>query len=150
MIFALKSHGCGTQGSFQKFVYDTVGNLHEINYDLATPLGVAIRIRVNTRYNWPADGSRQIANLITAWAVGNNPATGKPNIQVSGDDKGTLSWTDVLGSFVGLVQGFDFVGLWFSADGGATWTADGASLPIPFGSFVEIASIEVKTNLEAW
>lgn len=144
VIYALKGHGCATQGDVSKAPLDAVGVSHVIKYSLATPLNVDVKITIAKRYNWPADGARQIANLVTAWAAGSNETTGKPNIKISGDDQGSLSWTDVLASFVGQVPGFDFVSLVFSTDGGSTWTVSGASLPIPFSSFAQIDSITVE------
>jgi hypothetical protein len=143
MIFQLKGHGCGTQGDVQKFSNDAVGNSHEMRYDLATALPVLVAVVVSRRYNWPQNGATLIANAITSWASGTNPDTGKPNIQISGNDKGELSWTDVLASFVNAVPGFDFVSLRFSADAGSTLTTSPASLHIPFGAFVEITGVTV-------
>lgn len=143
MIYALKGQGCGTQGAQRKFPIDAAGITHEVNYDLATPLDVSVKVTVSKRTNWPENGATQIANSITSWAAGSNATTGKPNIQISGNDKGELSWTDVLASFVNVVPGFDFVALQFSTDNGATWTASPASLPIPFGVFVQISDVSV-------
>lgn len=144
MIFSLKGHGCSTQGNTTKYGVDSVGVGHEINYDLASSLSVAVKVTVRRRYNWPEDGVRQITNAITSWATGTNETTGKPNLQISGDDLGSLSWTDVLASFVHGTPGFDFVSLQFSTNSGGTWTTSGQSLPIPFGSFAEIASVSVE------
>lgn len=144
MIGTLKGHGCGTQGDVQKFFNDAVGNSHEIRYDLAEPLSVLVKVTISKRYNWPQDGAQRITDAITSWAAGTNSTTGKPNIQISGNDKGVLSWTDVLASFVNAVPGFDFVALQFSSDAGSTWTTSPASLPIPFGSFVEITGVTVE------
>jgi hypothetical protein len=142
-IYALKGHGCGTQGDTAKAPLDAVGVSHAINYSLATALDVDVKVTVEMRYGYPADGARQIENLITDWAAGSNAVTGKPNIKISGDDRGSLSWTDVLAAFVGQVPGFDFVSLAFSTDSGSTWTTGQDSLPIPFGSFVQISSVTV-------
>jgi hypothetical protein len=138
-IFLLKGHGCGTQGSITKHPLDAVGVAQTINYDLATPLSVGVTVTLSKRYNYPTDGDKRISDAITAWAAGSNKVTGKPNIQVSGNDKGQLSWTDVLAAFLNSVPGFDFVGLSFTTDAGTV----AGNLPVPFGSFVEISSVSV-------
>lgn len=142
-IFRLKGQGCGTQGDVQKFPLNSLGGAHEIRYDLAEALEVMVKVTVRRRYNWPEDGARQIEDAITTWAMGTNQDTGKPNLQISGDDLGSLSWTDVLSSFLNGPPGFDFVALQFSTDAGSTWTTSGQSLPIPFGSFAEISDVTV-------
>lgn len=145
-IFLLKGHGCATQGDVVKYPVNALGQAHEIRYDLATALSVLVKVVVARRYNWPEDGARQIANEITTWASGTNERTGKPNLQISGDDRGSLSWTDVLASFLHEVPGFDLTSLQFSTDNGSTWTADRASLVIPFGSFAEISGVTVEAT----
>lgn len=145
-IFVLKGHGCNTQGDVTKYAVNSLGGSHAIRYDLAEALPVLVKVKVAKRYNWPEDGARQIANEITTWASGTNETTGKPNLQISGDDRGSLSWTDVLASFLHEVPGFDLTSLQFSTDNGSTWTADRASLSIPFGSFAEIAGVTVETT----
>lgn len=142
-IFTLKGNGCGTQGAVSKAPEDSLGVAHAIHYDVATALEVGIRISLTRRVNWPADGGRRIQAAVAAWAAGLNAATGKPNLQIGGDDRGMLSWTDVVASFINSVPGFDFISLEFSADSGATWTTSPHSLPIPFGSFVSIAIVFV-------
>jgi hypothetical protein len=142
-IFALKGCGCGTQGNVHKFPVDAVGVAHQISYSTATALNVQLQIGVRPVYNWPTDGKEQIAALISKWAQGSNAVTGKPNIQIGGNDRGQLSWTDVVASFLGQVPGFDFLGLSFSVDGGSTWTLSPASLSIPFGSFAQISVVDV-------
>ncbi len=148
-IFALKSMGCGTQGGTGKGPLDALGVSHDIYYDLATALDVQVAVTISTRTNWPSDGGAQIAALILGWANGTDPVTGKPNCPISGieltpgSDQGALSWTDVVGSFLGQVPGFDFVSLTFSLDGGATWSTNGQNLVIPFTRFASISSISV-------
>jgi hypothetical protein len=146
MIFALKGHGCGTQGAKVKYPLNRLGAPREIRYDLAVALAVQIKVKVAKRYNWPEDGSRRITSAITSWATGTNATTGKANLQISGDDRGSLSWTDVLSSFLHDVPGFDFTSLQFSTDSGSTWTTDRTSLSIPFGSFAEIAGVTVEAT----
>ena len=121
-----------------------MGNSHLIQYDVATAMPVLIRININQRMNFPTDGATQIKQAIANWASGSNISTGRPNIPISGDDKGTLSWTDVLSSFLGVVPGFDFVDMEFSANAGSTWTTSPNSLPVPFGSFVTISTVTVN------
>jgi hypothetical protein len=142
-IFALKGNGCNTQGNISKAPLDSVGVAHPIYYDTAIPLTVWIWVGVRKRVNWQTDGSRQIQAAIAQWASGSNAATGKPNLQIGGDDLGMLSWTDVVASFLGVVPGFDLVSLRFSGDSGSTWTESPNSLPIPFGYFVSIGTIMV-------
>ena len=140
-IYNLKGNGCGTQGAITKAPEDSLGVAHTINYDLATPLTVGMLITIRRRLNWPTDGGRQIQAAIATWAAGSNAVTGRPNIQIGGDDKGMLSWTDVVASFITAVPGFDLVSLVMSADSGSTWTTSPDSLPIPFGKFVSIATV---------
>jgi hypothetical protein len=142
-IFTLHGGGCGTQGAVVKYPLDSVGTPYETKYDLAHPLGVLVKVTVSVRYNWPTNGAAQISTAVAAWAAGKTAKTGKPNIQISGNDKGVLSWTDVLASFLNTVPGFDFAGLAFSIDSGGTWTTSPASLPIPFGYFAEITGVTV-------
>jgi hypothetical protein len=143
-IFALKGNGCNTQGPVSKYPLDKVGNSHLIQYARAYPMSVLIRINISPRLNFPTDGATQIKQAISNWASGSNTTTGRPNIPISGDDKGTLSWTDVLSAFVAVVPGFDFLNMEFSGDGGSTWTTSPNSLAVPFGSFVAISTITVN------
>jgi hypothetical protein len=143
-IFTLKSSGCGTQGTISKAPLDALGVAHAIKYDMALPLDVQISLHVSPRVNWPTDGADQIRALIASWALGTNATTAKPNLPIGGDDTGVLSWTDVVGAFIGQVPGFDFIDLTFSADGGSTWTTSPAPLTIPFGKFASIATILVN------
>ena len=128
---------------------DALGIGHDIHDDLARALDVQVAVTISTRTNWPSDGAQQIAALIVAWANGTDPQTGKPNCPISGieltpgGDAGELSWTDVVGAFIGLVPGFDFVSLLFSTHSGATWTVNGANLVIPFTRFAQITSVSV-------
>lgn len=142
-IYNLKGNGCGTQGATSKAPEDSLGVAHAISYDLATPLTVGIMITISRRVNWPTDGIRQIQAAIATWAAGSNAVTGKPNLQIGGDDKGMLSWTDVVASFINVVPGFDLVSTTFSADSGSTWTTSPNSLPVPFGNFVSIGVVFV-------
>ena len=142
LIFSLKGNGCNTQGATSKYPLDNVGNSHLIQYDVATAMPVQIRININQRTNFPTDGATQIKQAIANWASGSNTSTGRPNIPISGDDKGTLSWTDVLSSFLGVVPGFDFTDMEFNS--GSGWTTSPNSLPVPFGSFVTLSTITVN------
>lgn len=142
-IFTLLGGGCGSQGDVVKYPLDAVGVPHETSYSLATPMPIQIRVTIRKRYNWPTDGALQIESAIAKWAGGSNAITGKPNIQIGGNDNGELSWTDVVASFISQVVGFDFVGLSFSVDSGSTWTTSPASLQIPFGSFAQFSSVVV-------
>jgi len=146
LIFTLKGNGCGTVGTTTKNPADSTGKAHPINYDLATATDVMIRITVASRYNWPSDGATQIEDAITAWAAGTNADTGKPNIAIGGDDNGTLSWTDVVASFINSVPGFDLTLLEFSADAGSNWTTSPASLVIPFGTYANITDVTVTVT----
>jgi hypothetical protein len=146
-IFNAKSVGCATQGAISKAPVDALGVAHTVRYDTATAINVLVAIAVRRRTNWPTDGGAQIQALISAWAKGKNSA-GKPNCPIGGNflgqgDAGQLSWTNVLGSFLGQVPGFDFVSMVFSVDGGATWSTSGANVTIPFGQFAKIASVVV-------
>jgi hypothetical protein len=143
-IFRLKGHACATQGGVSKAPLDAVGNTHPIYYDKATSMDVWVNVTVTKRVNWPTNGALLIKEAISAWAAGSNTTTGKPNIQIGGDDKGALSWTDVLASFLNSVPGFDFVSLQFSVDAGATWTTSPSSLQVPFKSFVSISNVLVN------
>ena len=147
-IFALKSSGCGTQCAASRGItkapLDALGVAHQILYDVATPLNVQIAIAISPRVNWPADGANQIKAAISSWIDGTNVVTGKPNRSIGGDDKGMLSWTDVVGAFIGTVPGFDFVSLSFSTDGGSTWTTSPASVTIPLLQFASITTILVN------
>jgi hypothetical protein len=141
-IFALKGMSCNTQGAISKAPEDSLGVAHPIHYDLATQIAVDIRISVARRTNWPTNGTAIIQAAIAKWANGSNSTTGKPNIQIGGDDQGKLSWTDVVGSFINEVPGFDLINLQFSSDG-STWTTSPNSLSVPFGGFVSISSVTV-------
>jgi hypothetical protein len=148
-ILALKSCGCGTQGQYDKYPLDALGVAHTIWYDKATPVTVQVAVTIHTRTNWPTDGAAQIKALISSWSDGANATTGKPNLPIGGDDTGALSWTDVVGSFLGQVPGFDFQSLTFaiSTDGGSTYgtpTVSPANLTIPFKQFAQIASVLVN------
>ena len=146
MIYTLKGHGCGTQGAHVKYPLDAVGNAQTIKYDTAVAYPVPIQVTLIKRYNWPTDGADRIRAAITAWFAGTNATTGKPNIQISGNDRGVLSWTDVLASFINTVPGFDLVGLafgYYDGDWGLRWTTSPASLTIPFGSFAELGTVMV-------
>lgn len=102
-IYRLKGPGCGMQGATSGTALDEQGNSHPVYYDRAISLRVCVGISLATRAGWPSDGAQQIANLIGAWSanVQNHP--------LGGDSAGELSWTAVLGSFLGLVPGFDLI-----------------------------------------
>lgn len=146
-IFELKSMGCATQGTTTKHPTDAGGVAHPISYSTATPLSVAVQVTISKRYNFPTDGAEQIVQAIATWAAGTNATTKKPNLQIGGDDKGELSWTDVLASFLNAVPGFDFKAIKFSTDGGSTWGFPNTNLVIPFGDFASIVAADVAVIL---
>ena len=148
-IYRLKAPGCGTQGAQTGTALDEQGNGHLIYYDVATPLRLFVGISLATRAGWPSDGAQQIANLIGEWSanVQNHP--------LGGDSAGELSWTSVLGSFLGLVPGFDLVissvygstptfGMVFGV--GGAWNTGSQNFPLTFLQYASIAATDVIVN----
>ena len=144
LLWTLKGNACNTQGAWSKYPLDNVGNSHLIQYDTAQALATSVRINIAPRSNFPTDGIAQIKQAVSNWGAGVDATTGRPNIQISGDDKGTLSWTDVLSSFVATIPGFDFLDMEFSNPVLGGWTTSPQSMQVPFGYFVAISSVTVN------
>lgn len=161
LIYDLNGSGCGTQGSTtDTSAVDEQGNTHTVNFDIATPIRLFVNVLLATRAGWPSDGAQQIANLIGEWAA--NPL----NTPLGGDSAGEISWTSVLGAFVGKVPGFDLnaqafingqppqFAMSFGVLSGAiiTWntgTGVGGSFPINFNQYASIAATDVYVNTVA-
>lgn len=150
-IYNLAPPGCGLQGSTVDTTgaIDEQGHTHTVSYDIAVPLRVGVRIYYTSRQGWPSDGERQIADLIATWAT--NPL----NCPLGGNTTGYLSWSDVLGSFLGQVPGFDL-----TLDGNGrvqmqlgtlsgdvwTWNPSGVGQPMSFNQFAQIESGDIYFN----
>ena len=152
-IYRLKGPGCGMQGATSGTALDEQGNAHPVYYDVATMVRVFVGISIATRAGWPSDGAQQIANLIGEWSanVQNHP--------LGGDSAGELSWTSVLGAFLGLVPGFDLVtastygstpifGMVFGTLSGSvvTWNTSTQNFPLTFLQYAQIAATDVIVN----
>ena len=154
-IYRLKAPGCGMQGAQTGTSLDEQGNAHPVFYDVAAPVRVFVGISLATRAGWPSDGAQQIANLIGAWSA--NPQ----NHPLGGDSAGELSWTAVLGSFLGLVPGFDLItastygatpifgmvlGTLTPPEATVIWNTGSQNLPLSFLQYASIAATDVVIN----
>ena len=142
-IYALKAPGCGMMGGQTSIATDEQGNWHTILWDLAVPQRILVDVLLITRSGWPSDGAQQIANLIGTWSAN------AQNHPLGGDSAGQLSWTAVLGAFVGQVPGFDLIngGMKFgAATSPPTWGDVGANYPLTFQQYGLIAATDVYIN----
>jgi uncharacterized phage protein gp47/JayE len=148
-IYDLKPSGCGLQGAVTNgSPVDEQNHSHPVKFDVATPLRVYVGISLATRAGWPSDGAQQIANLIGEWSA--NPQ----NHPLGGDSAGELSWTSVLGSFLGLVPGFDLVTssqygstpIFGMVLGTTSWNTGSQNLPLTFLEYATIAASDVLIN----
>jgi hypothetical protein len=143
-IYQLKAPGCGMTGTTTGNALDEQGNAHTIVYDLATAKRVLVNVLLSTRSGWPSDGGSQIATLVGTWS---NVPQNRP---LGGDSAGQISWTAVLGSFVGQVPGFDLITggmqLGTIVGGVPSWSTAGTNLPISFNQYATIAATDVYLN----
>ena len=144
-IYDLKPSGCGLQGAVTNgSPVDEQGHSHPVKFDVATPKHVLVNVIYTARAGWPTDGEAQIAAAIVAWAANSQ------NTPLGGDSAGTISWTAVLGSFVGTVPGFDLITggmqLGYVTGGDLTFEAPGVSLAIDFDEYAAIATGDVVFN----
>jgi hypothetical protein len=146
-IYDLKG-GCGTQGgTIDTTAEDEQGNTnHPISFDIATAKRVGVKLTYTTRAGWPSDGAQQIATLIGEWAAD------RLNTPLGGDSAGEISWTSILGSFVGKVPGFDFtsggmqLGYGFGEEEQITWLSAGTNLPLTFLQYASILATDIIVN----